>query len=112
MLAVTIDVDWAPDPVLDAVMNLFERARIPVTLFCTNPDTDRSRNSSRLAGRYDARHELALHPNFGSVLDGESVLRDLQTHYPAARGFRSHNGCTGWQITSTAARLGLQYQVE
>jgi hypothetical protein len=112
MIAITIDVDWSPDSVVDAVMDLFEGERVPVTLFCTNPDTDRSRNSSALTGRYDGRHELALHPNFASVADGEAILRALLKHYPDARGFRAHNGCTGWPIVSAAARNGLLYELE
>jgi hypothetical protein len=112
MLAVTLDIDWSPDPIVDAVMELFENRRIPVTLFCTNPDTDRSGKSSTLRGRYDQRHELALHPNFADLTGCERVLRDLLAHYPDARGFRSHNGSTGWPIWSAAFRSGLKYEVD
>jgi hypothetical protein len=112
MLAVTLDIDWAPDPIVDAVMELCEKRRVPVTLFCTNPDTDRSGNSSNLRGRYDERHELALHPYFSDFADHEAVLRDLLAHYPNAQGFQSHNGNTGWPIWSAAFRRGLKYEVD
>jgi hypothetical protein len=112
MLAVTLDIDWSPDPIVDAVMELFETKRVPVTLFCTNPDTDRSGNSSNLRGRYDGRHELALHPYFSDFADHEAVLRDLLAHYPKAQGFQSHNGNTGWPIWSAAFRRGLKYEVD
>jgi hypothetical protein len=112
MLAVTLDIDWAPDPIVDAVMELFEERRVPVTLFCTNPDTDRSGKSSNLRGRYDERHELALHPYFSDFADHEAVLRDLLAHYPNAQGIQSHNGNTGWPIWSAAFRRGLKYEVD
>lgn len=112
MLAVTLDIDWSPDPIVDAVMALFDRAQVPVTLFCTDPDTDRSGNSSPLTGRYHRRNELGLHPNFAAFGDSAAVFSNLLAHYPEARGFRSHNGCTGWPITSAAAKLGLLYEVE
>ncbi len=112
MLAVTLDIDWSPDPIVDAVMELFEKRRVPVTLFCTNPDSDRSGNSSTLRGRYDERHELALHPYFSDFADYETVLRDLLEHYPDAQGFQSHNGNTGWPIWSAASRSGLKYEVD
>jgi len=112
MLAITLDIDWSPDPIVDAVMELFEKKQIPVTLFCTNPDTDQSGKSSSLQGRYDERHELALHPNFADLKDCEKILRDLLAHYPDACGFRSHNGSTGWPIWSAASRNGLKYEVD
>lgn len=112
MLALTLDIDWSPDPIVDAVMELFEKKRIPVTLFCTNPDTDRSGNSTTLRGRYDERHELALHPNFADFVDYEKVLSELLAHYPDAHGFQSHNGNTGWPIWSAASRSGLRYEVD
>lgn len=112
MLAVTLDIDWSPDPIVDAVMEVFEKKQIPVTLFCTNPDTDRSGNSTTLRGRYDERHELALHPNFADFVDYERVLSALLAHYPDARGFQSHNGNTGWPIWSAASQNGLTYEVD
>lgn len=112
MLAITVDVDWAPDPIVDAVVAIFEEASVPVTLFCTDPDTDFSRQSSSLFGRYHPRNELALHPNFASPSSPEAVFDGLLSHYPNAKGFRSHNGYGSWPISQSALRHGLRYQVE
>ena len=112
MLAVTIDIDWAPDVIVDAVVGLFDDARVPLTLFCTDHSTDISGKSSVLSSRYHSRHEIGIHPNFASSPDPGSVYRNLLMQYPEARGFRSHNGYGSWPISETAIRNGLSYQVE
>ncbi len=110
MIAVTIDVDWAPDLIVKGVMEVVDRRGIPVTLYCTDYTTDVSGNSSSLL-EYGDRHELGLHPNFQSTLDYDAVLERALKLYPGARGFRSHNGCSGWLICVAAARRGLVYEV-
>lgn len=112
MLAVTVDVDWAPDPIMDAVVGIFDRHRIPITLFCTDPDTDQSGNSSCLAGRYRDHHELGLHPNFSTEKGDAAVFDGLRKHYPGAVGFRSHNGNSSWAISTYAAEREIRYQLE
>jgi hypothetical protein len=112
MLAVTIDIDWAPDLIVDAVVGLFDGARVPLTLFCTDHQADMSGKSSVLSSRYHSRHEIGIHPNFASSFDPGPVYRNLLMHYPEAKGFRSHNGYGSWPISEAAMRNGLSYQVE
>jgi hypothetical protein len=111
VLAITFDIDWSPDVIVDEIVQPFEQADIPVTLFCTNPETDRTRMSSNLTGRYHQRHELALHPNFIYSTDYVQVFRDLTAQYPGAVGWRSHNGLTGWPIQVSGVDSGLGYEV-
>jgi len=67
--------------------------------------------ASSLAGRFHERHEIALHPNFQHTGTYDEVWDALLKLYPAAKGWRSHNGVTGWPITSGGAERGLRYEV-
>lgn len=110
MIAITIDVDWAPDKIMDSVMSAIEPSGVPVTLFCTDFTADRSGESSSLE-RHRSRHELGVHPNFQNTGDYEAVWDSVLRHYPYATGFRSHNGCSGWPIAVGGARRGIRYEV-
>src|SRR2546426_792687 len=107
MLAVTLDVDWAPDKIVDEVISVLDSYRVPATLFCTNFSKDVSGNSSSLAGRFHERHEVALHPNFQHTGTYDEVWDALLKLYPAAKGWRSHNGVTAWPMTSGDAEAVL-----
>lgn len=111
MIAITLDVDWAPDPIMESVIEVFESYQVPTTLFCTNYVRDRSGKSSSLTGRFHERHELALHPNFEHIEDYDQVWDELLQLYPSARGWRGHNGMTGWPIVEGAVKRGLTFEV-
>ena len=111
MLAITLDVDWAPDKIVDEVIGVLDSYRVPATLFCTNFLNDISGNSSSLAGRLHERHEIALHPNFQHIGAYDEVWNAILKLYPCAKGWRSHNGVTGWPITNGGAQRGLRYEV-
>ena len=64
MIAITFDIDWSPDTIVDDVIAVLDAYKIPATLFCTNFTKDNSGNSSSLIGRVHERHEIALHPRF------------------------------------------------
>ena len=110
MITISFDIDWSPDWIVDDVVNTAERRNVPLTLYCTDPATDRSGNSSSLRGRYSGAHELGLHPNFQHRGDYDAVWSALFALYPEARGFRSHQGVTGFPIVQTGARRGLTYE--
>src|SRR5947209_7150069 len=86
MLAVTLDVDWAPDKIVDEVISVLDSYRVPATLFCTNFSKDVSGNSSSLAGRFHERHEIALHPNFQNIGAYDEVWNAILELYPYAKG--------------------------
>jgi len=111
MLAITLDVDWAPDPIMDDVIAVLDARSIPSTLFCTNYKRDRSGRSSGLTGRYHERHEIALHPNFQHIGAYDTEWDEMCALYPSARGWRSHNGVTGWPIIKGGFTRGLRYEV-
>jgi hypothetical protein len=110
MIALTLDIDWSPDEIVNEVVGVIDDAGVPATLFCTDPGTDRSGQSSSLASRFGSRHELGLHPNFQYTADYAGVFDRLMKIYPSVKGFRSHQGCSGWPITVEALRRGLVYE--
>jgi len=111
MIALTFDIDWAPDSIVRSVLSVLDNYCVPATLFCTNYLKDLSGSSSNLVNLVDPRHELGLHPDFQGVMDYSRVWEELICLYPAARGWRSHNGVTGWPIVKEGIARGLSYEV-
>ena len=90
MIAVTLDVDWAPDPIVEDVVALLDAHDISATVFCTNYTKDKSGKSSNLRRRLHARHELGLHPDFQHTTNYAAEWAGLLSLYPGVRGWRSH----------------------
>jgi hypothetical protein len=111
MLAITFDVDWAPDPIVREIVAILGAHRVPATFYCTDYTRDASGMSSNLASLLDGSHELALHPDFQHAGDYGRVWDELVALYPSAKGWRSHNGVTGWPITRGGVSRGLLYEV-
>jgi hypothetical protein len=88
-VAITLDVDWAPDAAIDAAAERLLEARVPATWFLTHdsPAVERLRKHPEL-------FELGLHPNFlpgstqGSTPD--EVLDFCMRLAPGATSFRTH----------------------
>jgi hypothetical protein len=103
-VAVTLDVDWAPEPVLEHSLALLADAGVSATLFATH-------DSAVLRGLDDARYEVALHPRYVDVeSDPGAPIRELLGVYPGAAGVRSHKLVVSEPILLAAARLGLRYE--
>jgi hypothetical protein len=88
-LVLTLDVDWAPDWMIDAVADQLAAAGVPATWFATHA----SPALERLRERADL-FELGVHPNFrpgsthGAGID--EVLAHVMTLVPEAVSSRSH----------------------
>lgn len=89
-IAVTLDVDWAPDFAIDAAADALIRAGVPATWFVTHesPAVERLRSRSDI-------FELGIHPNF---LPGSShgasvaaIIEHLLEIVPDATSMRTHN---------------------
>ena len=111
MIALTLDVDWAPDQIVDDVLSAIDAHGIPATVFCTDYTKDASGKSSNLTPRLHPRHELGLHPDFQRTADYSSVWDGMLSLYPKARSWRAHNGMTGWPIITDAVSRGLRYEI-
>jgi hypothetical protein len=88
-IVVTVDVDWAPDRMVERMADALEAAAVPATWFVTHE----SPALARLRRRRDL-FELGIHPNFaaGSTHGATpaEVLDHLMSIVPEARVARSH----------------------
>lgn len=100
MISLTIDTDWAPTPVIEDTLSIFEEFGHTVTVFSTHDD-----------GLDLGEHERALHPNFlGEDQDDEAILADLVDTFPDAVGTRSHSLYTHGQLQSYYPDFGIKYE--
>lgn len=106
-LVFSVDVDWAPDWMVEQLAEQLFRRNMPVTWFATGE----SNTLQFLMGV--SSHEVAIHPNFspGSSHGGdyEAALRHMLLLYPKAAGFRSHSLHISSRILHKASEYGLIY---
>ncbi len=102
-LHLTLDVDWAPDAVIDHVAELILAQGVKATWFITHW----SPAIERLA-QHPAHFELGIHPNFlkgsshgESVADVVAFCRDM---LPKARSVRTHSLCMNGEIMAAFCR--------
>jgi hypothetical protein len=102
-LVITLDVDWAPDWMVDAVAGQLEEAGVPATWFATHagPALDRLRAAGDL-------FELGIHPNFlpGST-HGDTVaevLDHVMAIVPEAVSSRSHGVVQSGELLAELVR--------
>jgi len=99
MIAITVDTEWAPNPVLEDTLSLLDRYDVPATLFSTADAVDSI-----------GEHERAIHPNFFDSEDHERVLTELLDRFPEARGLRSHGLFVYTNLRDHYTELGLEYE--
>ena len=100
-VCLTLDVDWAPDAVVAAALEVLDRAGARATLFATH-DSPLLREVAAGGG-----HEVGLHPNFDAADDGS--LEELRHLYPRAVGARSHRLHVSSKVLELYRRHGLRY---
>ena len=89
-IAITLDVDWAPDFIIAEVATLLRKRQVRATWFVTHasPAIDDLRNSPDL-------FELGIHPNFLPCsthgVNVEAVLDHCMALVPDAVSYRSHS---------------------
>lgn len=103
-VCITLDVDWAPDGVMEPVLDALRRAAVKATFFATHA-------SPLLMAIDDPDVEVGLHPNFNDCGgDFEQRIRLLKEAYPAARGGRSHSLFVSSHILQLYRKYGLSYE--
>ena len=108
MIAFSMDIDWAPEEVIDYALSIFNDFGIKCTLFNTH-------NSlvTKTSGDY---FENAIHPNFNKILNGEEkrnfkiIFDRLLNLYPESKGFKSHSHTQNSLILKHASDIGLVYE--
>lgn len=100
MLAITFDIDWAPDAVIADTLALLNAANVQATFFATH--------STSLFNGIQG-HEIGIHPNFLPTKDYRSELDRLMNLYPQAKGVRCHSYYQNTQILDLFVEHGLEY---
>ncbi len=106
--AITIDIDWAPDEVLEYTLDIIVSAGIPCTLFATH-------KTSVLEGLDAEQFEICVHPNFNPLLNGNSgtpkeIIEPLREAFPKSRGIRSHSSLVSNVLVSLWGEYGYEYE--
>ncbi len=102
-VCLSLDVDWAPDPVLAYVVDLIARAGVSATLFATH-------HTPVLTELGPPTFEVGLHPNFDRGADLDAPLHELKAAYPGARGARSHGLAVSSRVLQRYMAHGLRYE--
>src|SRR4051812_2735731 len=87
--AITFDVDWAPDFMVEECINTCAKAGIPASFYATHPSPILAEIAS------DSRFELGIHPNFMPLSSHGSNYRDVLKYcldlVPTATSMRTHS---------------------
>ncbi len=98
-VAVTIDIDWAHDTVVNYLISILDDYDIQCTIFCTH----------KINLLSTKKHELALHPNFSKEKSDYQVVKELMEIYPEAIGTRSHRLYFDSGLIDIYNKFGLVY---
>lgn len=107
-IAITCDIDWAPEAIIEDTLRIFEDYQVKCTLFATH-QSEALNNCNR------DLFEIAIHPNFNPLLEGRSqasaseVLGEILELYPEATGVRSHSMTQNSTLLQLFADRGLRY---
>jgi hypothetical protein len=102
VIAISFDVDWAPDAAIEQTLEILEHAGVSATIFATHATPV----LNGLGG-----HEVGIHPNFlaGGRERWAPAVDELLDVYPEARGTRSHAYHTNTPILDLFVDRGLLY---
>lgn len=82
MIILTLDLDWAPDYILEDSFKLLDEYGIKTTLFATH-DSPAIRNVANT-------HEVGIHPDLRNIQKTDESIKELKNIYPDARCIRNH----------------------
>jgi hypothetical protein len=100
LFAITSDIDWASDEVIEYMLEILAKYNVRATLFCTHA-------VSSVKGI--DRHELAIHPNFTRDKAEEQVIKELKAIFPEAKGVRNHRLYHHSRLFPIYREFGLEY---
>jgi hypothetical protein len=98
MFAINLDIDWAPDGVVEYALDLLAEYGIRATLFCTHK-----------MGAGTRGHELCIHPNFLKGLGEEETLDEIRALFPYAAGVRAHASYFNYYLCGLYKKKGLLF---
>jgi len=101
MFVISIDADWALQPLLEDTVNLLNDFNLKSTFFITNKiDFSSLKN-----------HELAIHPNYEGFSTQETVIKKTLEILPSkkTKGCRSHKFYYNSPLMEIYEKLGIEY---
>jgi hypothetical protein len=102
-ICLSLDLDWAPDHVLEDTRALLAQAGYPATIFATH-HTPGVVALAKLAGC-----EMGVHPNFLGAPDENVALSRLLSDFPGAVGVRDHLLFYHSRLLPLFAHKGIRY---
>ena len=102
-VCLTLDLDWAPDHVLEDTRALLAEAGLSATIFATH-HTPGVIALANLAGV-----EMGVHPNFLGAPDENVTLSRLLSDFPGAVGVRNHLLFYHSRLLPLFANKGIRY---
>ena len=107
MIYLTFDIDWAPDFILEEVLELLEIYNVRSTFFATH-------ESNIINGIMQKKHEMGIHPNFNPNFEGRGenfplVLNRLLNSFPDAIGVRFHSLGYNSHVIKYCSEHGISY---
>jgi hypothetical protein len=106
---ITLDVDWAPDFILEEISEFFIKKKIKTTWFVTHESTiiEKLRKNSLF--------EIGIHPNFKeNSTQGENpgkILMNLKNIVPEAKSIRTHSLIQSSQLLNSFHKFGIENDV-
>lgn len=99
MIILTIDIEWAPDYMLDFCFGLLSDTGLKTTIFATHDSSKIKDVSSEI--------EVGLHPDINSLGEAEEKISELKRYYPEARCVRNHRLVHSSVFTRLYKKYGL-----
>ncbi len=104
LIAITFDVDWAPEEVIQYTVDLLDKYQVKATFFATG-------ESNCLKSVDTTRYEVGLHPNFNQGGDHNEIITKLKAVYTDAWGVSSHSLFQSSRILQLFVDNGLKYEM-
>jgi hypothetical protein len=106
---ISLDIDWAPDDILDICLDLLEEFHVKACFFITH--------STPVLKRINVNplFEIGIHPNFNHLIDGapvkkaSQILDDLLELAPSCSVLRSHSMTTSGRWINLFKEKGITY---
>lgn len=108
-IALTFDIDWAPDEVIEDLLNLLSKYKAKATFFATH-------QTPVLANLNPQQFEIGIHPNFNNLINGKGdeanfreIIDKFMNWFPNSKGARSHSLVQGTHILNYLKQVGIEY---
>ena len=100
---ITMDIDWAPDDIVEHTCNWLLSKNVPSTIFFTH--------ESELANNLQLNKniEIGIHPDFSRNMDANRCEKDMLKLYPNSKGSRSHKNIDGRIVTDALKKNNILY---